>query len=780
MLTFNEERRRYFRRLLRKSEVCATILKQRRKTLARFLKFAGRPHLALKQETFRRQTRIFLVYRPRLLLERNPNLHRLHECVKQWSPGVVKWFRRTVGVQEHVEEVIFDKKKHLSSDEVSRQLKEQLALLKSGKRNTTLIEPHAKEEKKHLSQANGGDSLENRNLLCNGKSINNAKCPPNPDGQSIISSLQKGKENLNDVNLNDSKDFLSISQFKPTGVVEENEKVSPKCNEKDSQVTTGRENNFLDKLINKVGGKIISNRLISEKSQYVPDTIKEATKNQNAFAGNTPLLPGMLMTPIVPETHGTGKDVNPVFISESLNEYMRQNSLGADPKDDNEVIVKHRQYKPMELEGLVHEKSLPPPLEMPAIPANLLKSRTVAERKQYLQRLPRNPRMAIINNEATIYRELQRKGRLHKNKSSSQLQAQSLNSPMSFTRNGWRAASFINTQYGKYYYQMIECSDGQETVSARLRGVCSNNDHFRKKPHVSIVRRLSANSSKRDCPLNCVDKANFDYLKPIHSLLANDDNRYRIQNKSSYGKLQRYQKPCPLLYKPFQRPLDDDLTALHLVGNTMALVRMPRIELQLFPKSGKSFNEMVKRYLQYIMPYQNITKEWARFSVSTLETEFFPGAGLLDKNNEKSLVPFNFVIPYQNDCDRVLVRRIVRRSEKLDDLFQKDGSIKDHLKEFSFRQNIDMEDQELVECADILSEMIISVAISCSENSFTKEDPDVMKDANNANINVDDRVDRESSNSNKNILPPSNEIRSSALCTYSRTGFLNRKPNRLL
>lgn len=143
------------------------------------------------------------------------------------------------------------------------------------------------------------------------------------------------------------------------------------------------------------------------------------------------------------------------------------------------------------------------------------------------------------------------------------------------------------------------------------------------------------------------------------------------------------------------------------------------------PEVGRPLDEIAKRYLQHILPHHDITREWAEFSVSTLQQ---PPACMKDAEEQASQTPagrrksFTFVIPYLNDRNHILVRRVVDRSEQLDSSFNEEP---EKLQEFTFRSELTAKpDSELLACADMINDMINTVAISCSENSFISEDPD--------------------------------------------------------
>ncbi|XP_065367506.1 uncharacterized protein ocm [Calliphora vicina] len=803
MIKLTQNDWRIFRRLQRKHKVSSEFLRYNLENIEKFIWFETWPRIVIKRYAVRKENRVFIIYyRLRRVLFDQSNrkmFKRMRQNIKQWSKRIVAWQKTHLGIKEYVEEVVYEeiseKKDELVAvantetsggaiEDVSKQLKEQLKLLKNGRRPQPLItnsvpketppstvqenlkctddkekcpDSSGNKEEKQKSDSNSVDDVR-RKLK---EQLNSIKArrdntapldiikPPEPsdrDGHlaecSSIETQQDWQINLEST---PEKQITTQENIQPVKQLDTDEKTEKSHTEPSAQQTdklkTGL--NFLDMLMCKVSGSTSNQTIIGNVNSSATKTndslartpssssLKEGYQHYHEhsmdstdeFLGfdDCERIPGMLMTPIVP--HSTKNNKNSVFVSESLNEYMRLNDLETNYSIDEDKSVTKSKIFARDMEGLMTPKTKPPHFDMPAVPENLLKFRTVAERKQYLQKFSKNYRLAIINNEASIYRELQRRMRTQKVKSASQIMAQSANSSMSFTRNGWNAASFINTEFNKYYYQVLDVDHG--TYKVRLRGVRGNNDEFHKSPYVSRVIK-----PPKVCPEHCVDDQVWQYLKPIKTIAAKT-------KKLNRGPLPAVFKPCPLSHKTFQKPLDDDTAALLLAGGSMAVVRMPTVELEVFPEYGKPLHEIAKRYLQYILPHHDISREWAEFSVSTLlqpkslkEVEQAAAKTFNSLDLRKS---YTFVIPYLNDRNHILVRRVVDRSEKLDQSFEQ--SLEDRelvpKTDFSFRQNIDQTDDVLLTCADVVSDMINTVAISCSENSFIKTDPDGL------NIDVD-------------------------------------------
>ncbi|XP_011290445.2 uncharacterized protein LOC101891958 [Musca domestica] len=742
MIKFNEREWALFRRLQRKHKVSTEFLRYNLANIQKIIWYQTWPRTVIKRFAVRKRNRVFLhYYRLRRVLFDQANrkiIKRMRQNVKQWSRNIVQYQKRTKEPEEYVEETICKEKivAPAISDDVSKQLKEQLELLKSGRRQQPLIEANKdkptetgaeklpqEENEPKSPKGNAEEEKQAKTLSCSLEESAKTIGLDNDDWQPNLESTPEKQLNTIQSNVHPTKLLASDEKTEKSN---EDESSSVYGQSFDKPLKSGL--NFLDMLMSKVGSSVPgSSSLGKREPQLCKSSSSETITHQqhsehsldssDGFLGfdDNDRIPGMLMTPIVPNSIRSN---NSIFVSETLNEYMRQNDLETDYNIDKDKSFKRMQSLPADLEGLMTPKTQPPHLDMPAVPDNLLRFRTVAERKSYLQKFAKNSRLSIINNEACIYRELQKRIRYQKCKpNSQQLTAQSNSSSMSFTRNGWMAASFINTEFNKYYYQMLDVDGGQHKV--KLRGVRGNNDEFRKKPYISVVKNPS-----KTCPRLCVDEDMWQDFKVIKTVSP----KSRKLNKEP---LPSVFKPCPLSHKTFQKPLDDDAAALLLAGGSMAVVRMPTVELEVFPECGKPLNEIAKRYLQYILPHHDISREWAEFSVSTLK---LPGSlrdavkAATDSIPRKS---FTFVIPYLNDRNHVLVRRVVDRSEKLDESFEQclDTELVPK-SDFTFRQNLDTTstDDVLLTCADVVSDMINTVAISCSENSFIKDDPDVINE----------------------------------------------------
>ncbi|KAI9578849.1 uncharacterized protein LOC119640318 [Glossina fuscipes] len=722
MFKLTKEQWHLFERLQRKHKVSLEFLRYNFVNIQKFIWYEIGPRIIIRRFAVRKENRVFLEYYHlrRVLYDQAHRklFQKVRQNIKQWSRRVTAYLRRTTGIQEYVEEHICDRES--KRENIVEQMKKQLQLLKSGKRSNVLIEL---QENVSNIYKDGAEALEiyDSNAESKNSRLNSLR---QNFPQSIVQDFQEGTESeISDLRQekNHKTEISTCSNLLESLRVAFRQDEKRQLQEERRSVNVQKATpTFLDMLMRKVGTKDLG--YSRETFKLGKDGLNENLESVDSgeeFLGfdEGDCVSGMSMTPAASQL-STNNTENSVFVSEILNEYMRVNSL-----ETNYIVdpsIQQRHFKETDVEGVVTMKAAPPFLNMPAVPETLLKLRTVAERKQYLQKFSKNHRLSIINNEAIIYRELQRKLHLKKAKSASLVLAQSANSSMPFTRNGWHAASFVNTDFNKYYFQMIDVDDGK--FSVRLKGVQGNNDNFRKIPHTSYATNVS-----KTCNVSCVDAILWQNFKSIKTVAMKN-------KKLNNDPLQSVFKPCPLSYKPFQKPLDDEMAALLLAGGSVAVVQMPVIELEVFPEHGKPLHEVAKRYLQYILPHHAISPQWAEFSVSTLQLP--NSSNEAEKKTLQSLSPskvrksFSFVIPYHNDRNQVLVRRVVDRSEKLDDMFKQRSESDDlSVKDFTFRHNLDKSDSVLVDCADMISDMVNTVAISCSENSFIKEDPDALVDA---------------------------------------------------
>ncbi|KAH8284667.1 hypothetical protein KR018_011159 [Drosophila ironensis] len=695
---WNKKALRKYCHLRRKYPVSRAFLRRNWWNAKRFILHTVTPRCVLRSYGWRRRrNRVFILRRIRRVLfdtRLKKMIKRRLQNVRQWSKSVTSYYRKMGRIEEYEETELYNVSEPLAAEEVSKQMKEQLELLKSGKRGLSLIEDA------------------NRNVELQAEPVSSYKETSETEEtemQTEEADMGTPKVNEEKTPTKSPKEASALDEATPTPSTPSKGPYSTcSSTEKSDNGEKAGGSKFLDMLISKVRVRTFANESNMPTQSGPGRATPSEDDGSEDFVGfdESAHQPGMLLTPLVPHNRKT-LEGNAAFVSPSLEAYMRKHHN--DPLDNEKLL------EPMGHDGQVTSHSMAPPMDMPAIPEALQRLRTVAERKQYLQRF-KNHKGIIINNEANIYKELQRKKRQRKVKIGAMQALQSPATQMPFTRQGWQAASYVATENLKYYYQVMQV-DGE---MVRLPGAQGNNLLREKKPYSSVLSTKEA--VKLTCNSTCLDARICSELKVVRTNVS-PVNKHRVLNRFPLPAIFR---PCPLSKKPLQRPLDDDTAALLLAGGSMAVVSMPTVQLDVMPQLGRPLHEIAKRYLQYILPHHDITREWAEFSVSTLQ-----GAGCMKEAEEQAgqspegrRKSFTFVIPYMNDRNHVLVRRVVDRSEELDTSFHKDPH---NLQQLSFRANVpDDADSVMMVCANVISDMINSVAISCSENSFFSEDPDAV------------------------------------------------------
>lgn len=154
-----------------------------------------------------------------------------------------------------------------------------------------------------------------------------------------------------------------------------------------------------------------------------------STSSKDGFLGFMEIeaeRPGLLPTPIVKKSKG----VKSAFVSEALDKYMKENALDNSSYETEPLKKRHD-------EALMYAEAEPPSLLCPQLPSNIEKPRTVAEKRQLLERKA-DIKLLMIENESTVYRELRKRSKTGPVPNLTLIRnIQQLNIP--FTRDCWRA-----------------------------------------------------------------------------------------------------------------------------------------------------------------------------------------------------------------------------------------------------------------------------------------------------------------------------------------------------
>ncbi|XP_050098001.1 uncharacterized protein LOC126578942 [Anopheles aquasalis] len=469
-----------------------------------------------------------------------------------------------------------------------------------------------------------------------------------------------------------------------------------------------------------------------------------------------PSLPGLLPTPIVKKS----QPYAPFLAYGTPISDKEEDSRCASPSST--VTIRSDLLRE---NGLLSYGSHPPRLQCPLRPSDMIRPRTVAQKRILLEHLS-DVRYPMIDNESKIYRFLMMKTRNQDEQLDFERMKELQDQPIPFTRGTWRALSWLRTEKDRYNFQAI-CIDGRWTKLMGCRGNHPNKLLMRKKVYSGVVkssggRRIHYINNCR-CPAHFPPGVTVD-LSPMEppksgaaifcasKKQADDSDERKMPSgrpKLLPDRSQEYQnyrsfpdtKPGPLSSKRLPPSAFEQDPYL----GPLEIFEMPTVELEVFPKIDRPLDGIIKPYLKMILPYSGITENWARFAVSTLRStrgsDVLPG-----EDGERSFI---FQLPYANDERRLLIRRrlitrpgeatVVRTSGRggfgAADLEQFEQQLEQRL---TFREAIDCalekedsaiktapvdEDERI--CADVLSELTNSVAITIAEELFVTDDPDL-------------------------------------------------------
>lgn len=181
-----------------------------------------------------------------------------------------------------------------------------------------------------------------------------------------------------------------------------------------------------------------------------------------------------------------------------------------------------------------------------------------------------------------------------------------------------------------------------------------------------------------------------------------------------------FQKPGPLSLKklnPTKSSIDVELGPLELYN-------LPRIQLEVWPKIHRPLPAIVHPYLKLAMPHENITTEWAEFAMSTLKQITPPSRRKRKRTTETNVCnrSFTFNIPYTNNQNRILIRK---RRQPVPMVTRLNSINETEKTQFNFVKDVDKTDDVAVAVADVLTDMINSVALTLCEATVIKDDPDL-------------------------------------------------------
>ncbi|XP_049290119.1 uncharacterized protein LOC125767522 isoform X2 [Anopheles funestus] len=445
-----------------------------------------------------------------------------------------------------------------------------------------------------------------------------------------------------------------------------------------------------------------------------------------------PSLPGLLPTPIVRK-------------SQPFAPFLTYGSSIEAEQTKSENETRSDLFRE---EGLISFGSVPPRLECPQRPNDMVRPRTVAQKRILVQR-ENDIRYVMIDNESKIFHFLEKRSRNIDATLDFCRMKELQDQQIPFTHSTWRALAWLRTEKGHYYFQTMNI----DNRTIRLSG-CRGNHKLKSLSKSSLYSSpvIASRGHRYHYVSNChcpphpeglilnisqgdaVNRKKKENEQSEQRMLPYDNSKYLYRGSSTntgYQSKRSYPgtKPGPLSSKCLQPSLDEDPCL-----GPLEVFKMPKVELEVFPKINRPLDGYVKPYLKMILPHDDITENWARFAVSTLtapKEETNEDKTLADENEERSFI---FEVPYANDQRRILIRRrllacpgapinvdVGRFTKLMDEKLTFRKSIDEAL-ERGERDQIDPD--ELV-CADMLSAITDSVAIALAEDVFVKDDPDI-------------------------------------------------------
>ncbi|XP_062557526.1 uncharacterized protein LOC134222389, partial [Armigeres subalbatus] len=425
-----------------------------------------------------------------------------------------------------------------------------------------------------------------------------------------------------------------------------------------------------------------------------------------------PSVPGLLPTPIVKKSRPNAPFLAPGTIAEDIK---------IENRDD---LFRE--------EGLISFGSLPPRLECPRRPDDMIRPRTVAQKRILLQK-KNDVRYLMIDNESKIFNEIEKRGKNIDVELDQERMQELQDQNIPFTRDTWKALSWLRTEKGKYFFQ-----------TARI------DNHYIKLPGCKGNHPAKRLGRKQHSTPTTISRKHVCHC-PEYPANVNLDLSLIEPPETKPIKLEP-EEPSPvepepdkkLLCNPAQLPVRSQPGPLssklrydyELLNRTedgaylgpLELFQMPSVQIEVFPRIDRPLDPTVKPYLKMMLPFHGITEKWARFAVSTLKTP--------DRNEED--IPeedrsFSFTMPYLNNQRRILIRRrlvpvdppksAAESLEKFEKEMEEPLAFRKHLDDPSEGDEAEIDPVER-ECADVLSELTNAVAIGLAGDVFVGEDPD--------------------------------------------------------
>lgn len=613
----------------------------------------------------------------------------------------------------------------MNACDVSDRLRQQLELLKKGKGEKISLLSSKRSERlsfpRHSSRSNSLTSLQCRSGSNDDLyQVGNGSASSTPPKR--LSKEDTPQKTINSVGFIDSL----INKIKSAGPADRPYETRNARKPGETQTALNKKSSSSRRL-HRTPSKarpdvstVHSDDLDKEKNNTSPTigcTSPEFFGFDSVFKGSD--ISALLPTPRVRNS----TDKQSVFVSEELDTFMKENAL--ENVANVPIPTARRAYD----EALLTEDAEPPAMKVPQRPDSMERPRTLAE-KRILFEKRKDFRYLMIENESTIYHELRKRKKEGRRFDNSLLKG-IVNGNIPSSRDCWRATCWLNTDHNRFFFQTIEIGNQSIKIfggrgNNRWKTLCKIAADDKKEK--DKFRKLKGIKCARSCPpLDKIKIGNFDeYYRKLVNDVKKEDGGETTQTLHDGNKPHRKvnimmgvaarcnNKPGPLSSKVAKKR-----TSVDTEYGPYESFRLPTVQLEVWPKLEKPLPDPIQPYMKLLLPHENITDEWAKFAVCAVKA---PQPRRRNSRKYKKcgdeLGSFTFDIPYVNEQKRILVRR-----RRMHDHWETAPLNDDY--SYEFVEHVDQSDENAVECADILSQMITSVAITANENRFIKHDPDI-------------------------------------------------------
>lgn len=613
------------------------------------------------------------------------------------------------------------------SSDVSGLIREQLKLLKMGKCDNTLFAPKTPTNTAPTSRRTTICLSKRPSFTEKRKSIDATIASP-----SNSQKMQQSQENQcsdpenaeQSIGIGGMIDSLfiklqTISKLDETDEIMPSEEKPPETNAPTDEVA------MQTKLC----------EVVSESANN--DIATTSTDNSNQITDNLDAAPvemlgfdisnrGVDVSALLPTPKVTAQSSKAAFISEDLDTFMKENALDSLGTFEPKKVC-------LSDEALVTSDSEPPAIAIPDRPVSTQRHRTLAQKRMHLQK-PGEVNMSIVENESAIFRELKQRIRTGLNYDPTSIRrVQDVDVP--FTRDCWRAVSWMATSNERYFYQTVKYGSeefkltgtrGNNAVKVAFELPNDENRTFNERH----TMQKSGNCDAICTPIPKITKINnlAAFLKEREKKTNSEsDNRsIDIPIKSRMNMFaRRILPPGPRSEKLKLKLKSRRSSSFDLDYGPLEILPLPRVQFEAWPCVGVVMPDNLKPLMRIMWSDSDvITPDRALFATSVLRQPV-----RVDKKTVKYIRPkprpFIFDIPYENNEKTILIRRRRRKAKRDSPIVDRMAAFYADNKPLTFTQNVDPTDALGIECSNILSDMIDTVAISINEEKFTKYDPDI-------------------------------------------------------